>query len=46
MEDDMRIWNEGETSSVELTCVMIRQSYFIMNVYICVNIENDYTASH
>ena len=46
MEDEMRFWNEGDNTSAELTCVMTRPSFFVMNVYIGVCIENDYTASH
>ena len=46
VDHEMRIWNEGENTSVELTCVMTRQSLFVMELYIGVCIENDYTASN
>ena len=44
IEDHARIWREGEASTVELTIVKCCSAHFVLHLYVCLDIDNDYTA--
>ena len=44
IEDHARIWREGEASTVELTIVKCCSAHFVLHLYVCLHIDNDYTA--
>ena len=44
IEDHHEIWQEGDGEVVELTMVKCCEQYLILHVYLCLRIEDDYTA--
>ena len=44
IEDHARIWREGEASTVDLTMVKCCSPHFVLHLYVCLDIDNDYTA--
>ena len=44
IEDHARIWREGEASTVDLTMVKCCSPHFVLHLYVCLEIDNDYTA--
>ena len=44
IEDHDRIWQEGEGYTVELTMVVCCEASLELNLYLCLGIDDDYTA--
>ena len=44
LEDHDRVWLEGDPDSVELTMVIIRESYFVFHLYVHLGGPGEYTA--
>ena len=44
IEDHERIWLEGDPQKVELTMVKCCEQYMVLHIYLCMGIEDAYTA--
>ena len=44
LEDNDRIWKEGEDEIVELTMVKVCEPYILLHIYLCLGFDDDYTA--
>ena len=42
--DGSRIWEDGESRSIDLTFVVTRHNYFKLKIYLGLPIETEYTA--
>ena len=44
IEDRARLWEEGEALTIDLTLMKCCAQHFVLHLYVCLGIDNDYTA--